>query len=341
MAAGTRDRWTLFLCSFTILFVELVCIRCWIPAYVRALGFFTNFVLLGTFLGVGLGILQARRRLDLVTFFPALLAVLVAAITTFKIQLRVSASPHETFYGIVTHGSDAFYVVPLVFAVVTALFTLLGQQLGRQLSAVRPPLLAYTLDIAGSIAGTLLFALISFLGTQPAVWFALSALLVLLYPLHLRRRHVVRLANSAVLLGIVVWVGLLGSQSLWSPYYRIDQQRLLDGSIQVLVNNIGHQTLAPYAVRVKRSRIYLVPFQTFRFPASTRELIIGAGTGSDADIAVHNGIQHITGVEIDPTTYKLSWARRRTPTTSTRPPTSTSWSTMAAPSWSGRRAPTT
>jgi SAM-dependent methyltransferase len=304
MAHRTRDRWNLFLCSFTILFVELVCIR-WIPAYVRALGFFTNFVLLGAFLGIGLGILQAQRRVDLVTFFPALLAVLVAAITTFKIRLSVTTSPHETFYGIVTHGSDAFYVVPLIFVVVTALFTLLGQQLGRQLNAVRPPLLAYTLDIAGSIAGTLLFTLISFLGTQPAVWFVLGALLVLLYPLHMRRRGVVRLANAAILLGVVVWVGMLGNQSLWSPYYRVDQQWLPDGSIQVFVNNIGHQTMAPYAVRVRRSPIYVAPFRTFHFPASTRELIIGAGTGSDADIAVHNGIRHITGVEIDPTIYHL------------------------------------
>jgi hypothetical protein len=44
MAAGTRDRWNLFVCSLTILFVELVCIR-WSPAYIRYLGYFTNFVL--------------------------------------------------------------------------------------------------------------------------------------------------------------------------------------------------------------------------------------------------------------------------------------------------------
>ncbi len=53
------------MCSFTILFVELACIR-WIPAYIRYLGYFTNFVLLGSFLGIGLGILQARRRVDMV-----------------------------------------------------------------------------------------------------------------------------------------------------------------------------------------------------------------------------------------------------------------------------------
>ena len=69
MIGKLGDRWNLFLCSFTILFVELACIR-WIPAYIRYLGYFTNFVLLGSFLGIGLGILQARRRFDLQTFFP-------------------------------------------------------------------------------------------------------------------------------------------------------------------------------------------------------------------------------------------------------------------------------
>jgi len=54
-----RDRLYLFLCSFTILFVELACIR-WIPAYIRYLGYFTNFVLLGSFLGIGLGVLHPR-----------------------------------------------------------------------------------------------------------------------------------------------------------------------------------------------------------------------------------------------------------------------------------------
>ena len=56
--AGVRTR--IFLVSFTLLFFELLCIR-WIPAYVRYLSYFTNFILLASFLGMGLGILAARR----------------------------------------------------------------------------------------------------------------------------------------------------------------------------------------------------------------------------------------------------------------------------------------
>ena len=44
---GVRTR--IFLVSFTLLFFELLCIR-WIPAYVRYLSYFTNFILLASFL---------------------------------------------------------------------------------------------------------------------------------------------------------------------------------------------------------------------------------------------------------------------------------------------------
>jgi hypothetical protein len=185
---------------------------------------------------------------------------------------------------------------------VALLFTLLGQNLGRLLAAVRPPLTAYTIDIAGSIAGSALFALVSFLGTQPAVWFAIGALGVLALP---QRGGLVRILNVALLVAVVVWVGVLGQRSVWSPYYRIDMKRFPNGGITLSVNaGINYQTMGPYATR-KHVIYYFVPFQTFHFPASTRELIIGAGSGSDADIALHNGIRHITAVELDPTIYDL------------------------------------
>src|SRR5205085_10752545 len=117
-----------------------------------------------------------------------------------------------------------------------------------------------------------------------------------------------RRLNAGVLVGLVVGVSLLGPTSYWSPYYRIDVQPRPGNGWALFVNNLGHQEVAPYAVRVRRSIFYVVPFQTFHFAPSTRELIIGAGSGSDADIAYHNGTRHITAMEIDPTIYDL---RRR------------------------------
>ena len=54
----------LFLTSFLGLYAELLCIR-WMPAHVRFLSYFTNFILLASFLGLGVGILSARRKLPL------------------------------------------------------------------------------------------------------------------------------------------------------------------------------------------------------------------------------------------------------------------------------------
>src|SRR5947208_2216460 len=68
---------TLFVSSFLVLFLEIALIR-WMPAYVRLLSYFSNFILLATFLGVGLGCLLVGRRRNLIAWFPlAQLAVIL------------------------------------------------------------------------------------------------------------------------------------------------------------------------------------------------------------------------------------------------------------------------
>ncbi|TMB82591.1 MAG: hypothetical protein E6J39_08390, partial [Chloroflexi bacterium] len=79
----------LFLTSFTLLFVELILIR-WIPALVTYVGFFSNFVLMASFLGIGLGILLGRRQTRLpASPFPFLLLATVLLITTAQLNIQV------------------------------------------------------------------------------------------------------------------------------------------------------------------------------------------------------------------------------------------------------------
>ena len=62
--------WTrLVLLSFLMLFVELALIR-WTGSNVVYLSYFSNFVLLGSFLGIGLGFLRGERRPDLWPLAP-------------------------------------------------------------------------------------------------------------------------------------------------------------------------------------------------------------------------------------------------------------------------------
>src|SRR5919201_1777605 len=88
----------LVLLSFLVLFVELALIR-WTGSNIVYLSFFTNFVLLGSFLGIGIGFLRARRRRDLFPWAPVVLALLVLFVLVFPVEIRRSGG------GIIYYGS--------------------------------------------------------------------------------------------------------------------------------------------------------------------------------------------------------------------------------------------
>ncbi|MBM4409467.1 MAG: hypothetical protein FJ038_12935, partial [Chloroflexi bacterium] len=164
----------LFLTSFALLYVELLLIR-WIPANVKYVGFFTNFLLMASFLGIGLGILLGRHgRNPRIAWFTLLLAALVAAISFFELNVKV-VSQDEIFFGL-AESRDAdvnFIVLPLLVGLVVALMATLALPLGPLLKRL-PPLQAYAVDIAGSMSGIASFTILSAAGTDPAVWFAIA-----------------------------------------------------------------------------------------------------------------------------------------------------------------------
>src|SRR5207302_9394667 len=79
----------LFLISFLILFFELAAIR-WFAGTVVFLTFFTNIVLLACFLGMGGGLLAARRPQPLVQVALAVAMLAVAAATAIHLAYRNS-----------------------------------------------------------------------------------------------------------------------------------------------------------------------------------------------------------------------------------------------------------
>ena len=143
----------LFLTSATILFVELLLIR-WVPANVVYVGYFSNFLLMASFLGIGAGILFGRdaRRIPVSPFAPLLLAV-VLLVTRAQLNVQLG-SPDEIFFGPQNSASaDANYLLlPFIVVLVTVVMAGLAVPLGRLLTAM-PPLRAYAIDIAGSMTG--------------------------------------------------------------------------------------------------------------------------------------------------------------------------------------------
>jgi hypothetical protein len=299
---GNRTR--LVLTSGTLLFVELLLIR-WIPAEVRYIGFFSNFLLMASFLGIGIGILLGRRRsLDTIALFPILLVVVVWMITTLELNVQVK-STDELFFGLAeSSAADVnFLVLPIVFGLVTAVMATLAIPLGPLLRSM-PPLQAYAWDITGSMIGIAGFTILSAAGTTPLVWFAVAAVLTALLLAGSDGASLLRLPAAAALVFILVLSYNDNSAGeIWSPYYRINTYKGGNGELYVNVNGIPHQALHP--VEAPKEQFYDQLYKWFPGRTYPEVLIVGAGSGTDVAMALANGAGHVDAVEIDPAIQKL------------------------------------
>lgn len=146
----------LALLSFLMLFLELMLIR-WGAANVLYLAYFANFVLLASFLGIGVAFLRASARRDHFAQSPIALAILIGFIALFPAQIDHGRHVAGLF------GSPALPIwlsLPLIFGLVTAAMALVAEGAAR-IFATFSPLAAYRLDILGSLLGIVGFTALS------------------------------------------------------------------------------------------------------------------------------------------------------------------------------------
>src|SRR5688572_22303840 len=153
-----------------MLFVELALIR-WAGSNVIHLSYFSNFVLLGSFLGIGIGFLRGDRRRDLFPYAPLALAALVAFVRFFPVDVRVSGGTLLFFTtgNVASTGPPRWVTLPVLFVAVAAALACLAQGVARAFARFEP-LEAYRWDVVGSISGIVAFSVLSFLGAPPVVW---------------------------------------------------------------------------------------------------------------------------------------------------------------------------
>jgi hypothetical protein len=302
-----RDpRVRLLLTSGSLLFTELMLIR-WIPSTVKYVGFFTNFLLMASFLGIGIGILLGRsgRKLP-VSPFAWLLFGVVLFVLLAHLDVQVK-STDEIFFGLAesTSADTNFVVLPIVFVLVTALMAALALPLGPLLKS-QPPLQAYAFDITGSMAGIAGFTILSALWTPPLVWFSVVAVLLLLLGLGSGLGPWSPISGIAVV--SVLYLALLqqGGGATWSPYYRINLYDVKDPSgitvTGITVDGIPHQGIWPGQ---PGSQTYYQIYNWFPGKTYNEVLVIGAGTGNDVAVALEHGAGHVDAVEIDPAIQQI------------------------------------
>src|SRR5262245_7474227 len=167
--------------SFVALLQELAFIR-WLPAQIRVLAYFPNLVLIGAFLGLGLGALRANGRSLLWLWYASLAAVAVWVLSLRHVVFTQSSESEHLWLlyfdlprtAPVVHGVR----VPIIgtFVLTALTFVPIGQFVGARLAIFRAasvPLRGYARDLLGSLIGVIGFAAMSFLQTKPPLWFAL------------------------------------------------------------------------------------------------------------------------------------------------------------------------
>ena len=214
-------------------------------------------------------------------------------------------------------------LLPVLFVIVAALFATLAQRMGREMAQL-PPLRAYTINLAGSLAGVVTLGVISWLELPPAglvrtrvrggraapspptpfpATDAGGATVTPAMAGRGRPRCSSSVSTSRCWQRRWSLVLVMARGAIWSPYYKITVSQSGPDTV-VEVNNIFHQSMAPVE---QKEYFYQWPYSVF---GDTFEdvLILGAGSGTDVAAALRHGVKHVDAVEIDPAIIRLGRA---------------------------------
>ncbi|MBN1671239.1 MAG: hypothetical protein JXR37_09415 [Kiritimatiellae bacterium] len=296
--------------SFGILALELALIR-WTSTQIRVFAYFNNLVLIGAFLGMGLGVALGRRHERLVQWvLPALLILSIPLAFSEGLGLVRMAFPDkavslwggENYQGGALRYGLNLAVFVLLFCGVVAVFVFAGAPIGSLFPRI-PALRAYSANLLGSLLGIIALTAATYLNAGPPVWLLVGALP---FAWLSRKRVSLPALAGVVLLG---WYSVKGA--VYSPYNRIDIQPVASGHM-LLVNRDFHQfmhdlsdaNLADGSHSTDEAKqlaylrdVYDLPFRLNAVRGSA--LIVGAGTGNDVQAALRHGYACVYSVDID------------------------------------------
>ncbi len=319
--------WRLFLVSSAALYLEIILIR-WVGTEVRIFAFFQNLSLIACFLGFGLGCFNSRQRGSLLPSLVAVTVLVVAVNLPVRLwqhglelmSAALSLAPDAALWGPDLHLTKSeYWMLTLFSACVLALFVFLlviamvplGRWVGHYLEEASDTVKAYSVNLAGSMVGIWLLAILALYWLPPPYWFALAFLLILAaQPISWR---------AGLMGGVLLLITLLALRSpggktvYWSPYQKLEVSDVGENQYQIDVNNVGYMSIAnvsaefmgrhPELAEQVEASSYDSPFHFAR--STDRVLIVGAGAGNDAAAALRHGAAHVDAVEIDPLIYSV------------------------------------
>jgi hypothetical protein len=227
----------LFLISFLGLFLELLLIR-WITTEINIFAYLQNTVLVVCFMGFGIGCMTShqpialRRGLASLFLIVLLLAIPMTRHAAGKISrllsvlgdllvwdMALSRNPLGTLESVGLGLAATFFLMVLICGT----FVPIGRILGRRMNTHPNPISAYSVNIAGSLAGIWCFTLLSVFYQPPFVWLLLVAICLIPF---LGKPGKNSALDGLLLLIIVMLAWFAGRDSsakelLWSPYQKL------------------------------------------------------------------------------------------------------------------------
>lgn len=295
---------SLVLLAAGMLYFELALIR-FTAAEVLYLGYFSNFILITAFVGLGVGFLAAARQMDLGQWLPFLLLFLFALVLVSKFDVDILRNHFGLFFfGNIAGqaGVPAALLMVVLFVSTAAFFAAIGARLGAAFLEFSP-LSAYTWDVAGSLLGIVLFSVQSLVGTGPATWVFTGGLLLgagwIADDRPGARRDAARLLLSCLCVVLLILSARTGAPTQWSTYQKLTLAQDASGLNIVFANGIVHQFMHP-AARAGAA-YYGEPYRQASAAGVPLDdvLVIGAGSGTDVAVALAHGAKSVDAVEID------------------------------------------
>lgn len=262
---GVRPR--LVAASALMLFLELALIR-WTGSNVVHLSYFSNFVLLGSFLGIGIGILRAGKAKRLPYYSPIMLGLLVLVIAWKPVTVNRSGDSVIYFTSLDTTGPPVWVILPIIFVAAAVVLAGPAELVGRCFTEL-PRLTAYRYDLIGSLSGIVAFTLLSFLGAPPIWWGLLVTIGFLALMIPGKKATAAALSGALVATPLLVMLGVLLHESTrpensWSPYYKVQtSSSTYEGTplLTINVNGVPHQQAIPAAQRLQWEPQYGLPYE--------------------------------------------------------------------------------
>ncbi len=286
-------------------------------------------------MGIGIGMFTSAKPIELkksllpLTFIVFLMAVpFTRVLLSHTSELLSSSRDFVIWYGMPTLDLSlkagfillGLILTYLVLILIVDIFVQIGRILGRLMNSEMNPIWVYSVNIFGSIVGTLLFVLLSFYYQPPFTWFLLSGILIAFFIHWTNKDNKV----NFLLLGIIIILSWFAGQTpgaieeVWSPYQKLvvrESEGNDIGQYVINVNNVGYQGIVDlsgnfisnnsekFPPKLKGLSQYDIPFLFHPNPKSV--LLVGAGAGNDASGALRHNVSSVTAVEIDPAIIAL------------------------------------